>query len=244
MTTRILLLTLLVAGCTQAPSERVVITDNRTQTVATPSADRNAAAARASFSRSVARIEPIAEQSCRQANPSYPRIACDFKFIISTDRKLGENAFQSIDRQGRPNITFTLALLQDLKNDDEVAFILGHEAGHQIAHHIVQTSSNQQVGALLLAGLLASTGQASDASIQEAANLGAYLGNRAFSKEFELEADVMAVGISARAGYDPVKGAQPFTRGETGSAALFSTHPPSAQRYQNVLSEARKQGLR
>ena len=239
----ILILILLVAGCVQTQGERVIIVDDRPTATAPVQADRTTGAARASFDRAVARIEPVAEQSCRQSNPSFPRTGCDFQFRISTDPKLGENAFQSIDRQGRPNITFTLALLQELQNDDEVAFILGHEAGHQIARHIYQTSANQQVGALLLAGLLASTGQASDASLQEAANLGAYLGNRAFSKDFELEADTLAVRISARAGYNPVKGAQPFTRGETGSAALFSTHPPSAQRYQNVLREARKLGL-
>lgn len=235
-------LLLFISGCTAVPPERVIILDDQ-PVQAAPAADRSAAAARASFDRSVSRIGPVAQQYCRQANPGFPVAGCDFRFAISTDPKLGENAFQSIDRGGRPNITFTLALLQDLQNDDEVAFILGHETGHQIARHLYQTSANQQVGALLLAGLLASTGQASDASIQQAADLGAYLGNRAYSKNYELEADTLAVRITSAAGYNPVKGAQPFTRGETGSSALFSTHPPSAQRYQNVLREAQRQGL-
>ncbi len=233
-----------VAACAPAPA---IITSNpppqgRADTA--PRIARSPAAAQASFSRAVARVEPVAESYCRERNPDFPARGCDFRFVITDDPRLGENAFQTLEETGRPRVTFTLALLRSLQNDDEVAFILGHEAGHQIARHIYQSSANQQIGALLLGGLLSATGQVSDASVQTAANIGGFLGGRAFSKDYELEADMLAVRIAARAGYDPVKGAAPFTRSETGSSAFLSTHPPSSQRYRTILAEAQRIGAR
>ena len=247
---RLTLLTLFVAGVLSgcATSTPVIITTDIPPGATPvpqpqqPQSVRSNSSAQAAFSRAVSRVEPVAESYCREQNPQFPRRGCDFQFRISTDPRLGENAFQTIEDNGQPRVTFTMALLQKMNNEDEIAFILGHEAGHQIAQHIYQTAANQQIGALLVAGLLASSGQATDASLQQAANIGAFLGNRAFSKEYELEADVLAVRISARAGYNPVKGAQPFVRQETGSAALLSTHPPSAQRYQTIRREAAKLG--
>jgi Zn-dependent protease with chaperone function len=241
------LIAALLAGC--ATSTPVIITTDVPPGATPipspqqqPQASRSGSSAQAAFSRAVSRVEPVAERYCRQSNPQYPPQGCNFDFRISTDPRLGENAFQTIERNGQPRVTFTMALLKKMQNDDEIAFILGHEAGHQIAQHIYQTAANQQIGALLVAGLLASSGQATDASLQQAANVGAYLGNRAFSKEYELEADVLAVRISAQAGYNPVKGAQPFMREETGSGALLASHPPSAQRYQTIRREAAKLG--
>ena len=140
---------------------------------------RSPAQATASFRRSVGRIEPIAEQICRDQNRAFPPIACDFDFRITADPRLGKNAFQTIDRSGRPRVTFTLSLLQSLRNDDEVAFILGHETSHQIARHIQKSTAQQRIGAALLGGLVASTGQASSLDVNRAANLGAMIGSRA-----------------------------------------------------------------
>ncbi len=209
-----------------------------------PVVTRSASSAQASFQRSVRRIEPVAEQTCRSRNPEFPPIACDFRFSISTDPKLGQNAFQTIDRKGQPQVVFTLSLLQILENDDEVAFILAHEAGHQIAKHLIRQNNQQRLGATLLAGLLAATGQASQESVNQAANIGAFLGGRVYSKNFELEADRIATVITAQAGYDPVKGAAPFARFETGSSGVLSTHPPSAQRLEAVEATAARIGAR
>lgn len=225
-------LTLLVTGC--AP-------------VAVPSAPtpvvRGTSASEASFNRSVTRIEPVAESLCRQRLAPAAARDCDFVFQISTDPRLGENAFQSLRRDGRPQVTFTLALLQTLQNDDEVAFILGHETAHHIEGHLARSVTRSQLGALLLGGLVAATGGASDQAVRDAALLGAEVGRRTYSKPAELQADRLAVDITARAGYDPVRGAAPFNRVETGSGGLLSTHPPSDDRYRAVLRRAAELGL-
>ena len=222
------LILLVCASCTLTP----------TATGPAPDFVRSGDSATAAYRRAVTRIDPIASRLCRQENPDFPAQACNFDFRISTDPRLGINAFQSIGRDGRPRVTFTLALLRTLRNDDEVAFIVGHETAHQISRHILKTSAQQQLGAVLLGGLVAASGTASSADVNQAANLGAAIGSRVYSKRFELEADVIATFISMQAGYDPLLGAAPFTRIETGSSGFLATHPPSQQRFETVRRTA------
>ena len=192
----------------------------------------------AAYRRTVARIEPVAQTLCRRENPDFRPIACDFDFGVTNDPSLGVNAFQTIGRNGQPRVTFTLALLRTLTNDDEIAFILGHETAHQIARHIEKSSAQQQLGAVLLGGLVAATGNATTADVNQAADFGAAIGRRVYSKRFELEADVIATFITMQSGYDPIAGAAPFTRIETGSSGFLATHPPSRQRLQTVQNTA------
>jgi len=203
-----------------------------------PAVVRSEASATAAYQRTVARIEPVAQSICRQENPSAPALACDFEFRISTNPRLGVNAFQTLGRGGQPRVTFTMALLRTMENDDEIAFILGHETAHQIARHIQQTVAQQQLGAVLLGGLISATGNASTGQVNEAANLGAAIGRRVYSKRFELEADVIATYITMQSGYNAVRGAAPFARMETGSSAFLATHPPSQQRFDTVRQTA------
>lgn len=54
---------------------------------------------------------------------------CTLPMTISFSDVLG--AFSSAD-----GITITVPLLHDLKNDDELAVILGHEQAHRLLHHV------------------------------------------------------------------------------------------------------------
>lgn len=222
-----LLICLLAAGC----ADTVILVDAPPDVQAGSFRGmRSVSEAEASFYRARTQIEPVAENFCAQQNPDFPPIACDFTFNLVDDPRLGPNAYQTVNRNGQPQVVFTLALLRQLDNDDEVAFILGHEASHQIARHILKTAAQERIGAALLGGLVAASGNATSASVDRAAGLGALIGSRAYSKRFELEADVLATYIVDAAGYDPIVGAAPFTRIETGSSAFLATHPPSADR--------------
>jgi len=123
-------------------------------------------------------------------------------------------------------------LLRSMANNDEIAFVIGHEAGHQIATHLVQAQQNVAAGAIagaILAGVLGG-------DVQQGADLGGYIGRRAYSKEFELEADSIGTHIAYRAGFSPLKGIGYFQRVQTGSNSLLATHPPSQDRINNVRS--------
>ena len=183
-------------------------------------------------------IEQVAEPICRQKNPRAPRPYCDFQLKVDSTRTNAPNAFQTIGNDGRPIIAFNIPMLATVKNDHEIAFILGHEAGHQIANHIVRATTNANIGAVVLGGLLAATG-ADPASVAEAQNIGGAIGARAYSQSHELEADVLGTYIAALAGYDPAIGSLSFSR-FGGGGSFLSTHPPSQQRLATVQRTIQK----
>lgn len=194
-----------------------------------PAVQRSASEAIARYRRVTARVEPVAERACRDL---YPRVRiefCDFTFNVLNDPNQPPNAFQSIGRDGRPVITFNINMLRTVKNDHETAFIMGHEAGHQIARHIGQKVENANAGALLGGLLMVTLG----ADPQTGVDLGGAIGGRAYSKKFELQADRIGTHLAARAGYDPLIGAESFRRTQ-GSNSLLSTHPPSYDRILTV----------
>ena len=174
----------------------------------------------------VDRVEPVAERECRARLQGGE---CDFQIFVDGRPGAPPNAFQTLDRRGRPVIVFTLALVADARNADEIAFILGHEAAHHIAGHIPRAQVSAELGALVLGGLAEAAGQGRR-EIDAAQQLGATLGFRTFAREFELEADALGTVIAARAGFDPLRGAEFFARIPDPGDRFLGTHPPNAQR--------------
>ncbi|WP_108483341.1 M48 family metallopeptidase [Oceaniglobus ichthyenteri] len=175
-------------------------------------------------------VEPVAERECRARTTG---VNCDFQIVVDDRRELPPNAFQTVDEKGRPIVGFTLALIAEARNTDELAFILGHEAAHHIAGHLPKARQSAMSGAIL-AGVLVTIGGGDATSVREAQNIGATLAARRFSKDFELEADALGTIIAARAGYDPVRGAEYFTRSPDPGNRFLGTHPPNAQRIATV----------
>jgi Zn-dependent protease with chaperone function len=156
----------------------------------------------------VDKVEPVAERLCRAEAAAEQ---CDFQIVVDSRPEMPPNAFQTVDPSGRPIIGFTIALIADARNRDELAFILGHEAAHHIAGHIPIVEESARQGALL-ASTLASIQGAGTAELAAAQKMGSFVGARAFSKELELEADALGAVIAYRAGFDPLVGAQFFER--------------------------------
>ncbi|WP_262879797.1 M48 family metallopeptidase [Roseicyclus sediminis] len=171
-------------------------------------------------------VEPVAEAVCRTETPDQN---CDFAILVDRDPRVGANAFQTLDRQGRPVIILTLGLIAIFENEDELAFVLGHEAGHHIARHIPEQRRSAAEGARIF-GEMAMAGGADAREIERAAELGAFVGARSYSRSAELEADAIGTVIAYRAGYDPLRGARLFSRLPEPEMRFLSTHPPNAER--------------
>jgi Zn-dependent protease with chaperone function len=182
------------------------------------------------FVEVVERVEPVAEAICRERTRGIP---CRFSIAIDDRPGQAPNAFQTVDEAGNPVIAFNLALIAYVRNPDELAFVMGHEASHHIAGHIARQQEFSMAGALV-AGTLASLGGADAAAVKAAQDTGAQVGARTFSKDFELEADALGTEIAYRAGFDPVLGAQFFTRLPDPGNRFLGTHPPNAQRLATV----------
>ncbi|MDJ0629402.1 MAG: M48 family metallopeptidase [Rhodobacter sp.] len=186
------------------------------------------------FAAVVRKVEPVAERFCQAETP---RQNCDFLITVDTTRRQPPNAFQTVDRAGRPVIVLTVALVAEVRNRDEMAFVLGHEAAHHIRGHIPRQQQSAVAGAVL-GGILASIGGAGADAVRTAQDIGASVGARAYSKEFELEADALGTLIAYHAGYDPVVGAEYFNRIADPGNVFLGTHPPNDQRIETVRRTA------
>ena len=171
----------------------------------------------------VNRLEPVAERECRRRAPS---LNCDFLIVVDDRAGQPANAFQTVDETGRPIIAFTIALIADARNTDEIAFVMAHEAAHHIENHLEQQRRNATLGAVVFGQLAGVTGGDSD------------VGARTYSKDFELEADRLGTIIAARAGYDPLRGVEFFFRVPDPGDQFLGTHPPNAQRVEIVRQTA------
>jgi len=108
-----------------------------------------------SFAEVAARIEPVAEALCRERAQV---LNCDFRVVIDLRPEPMPNAFQTVDRAGRPILGFNAALIALARNPDELAFVMGHEAAHHIEGHIPQREQAALTGAVLGAILAAEQG--------------------------------------------------------------------------------------
>ena len=72
-------------------------------------------------------------------------------------------------------------------------------------------------------------------------DVGAYVGARAYSQSYELEADTVGAYVAARAGYDPGVAPPIFGRpalANPGGPPILASHPASAQRQATVARVA------
>lgn len=179
----------------------------------------------------MSRMEPAVERECiqRRTQP----INCDFQFVIDDRPGLEPNAFQTVDERGRPIIGFTLSLIAATRNGDEIAFVVGHEASHHILNHLERKSGAATAGAVIL-GSIASVYGGDESSIETAQRIGASVGSRYYSKEWELQADYLGAIITLNAGFDPVNGARFFQRIPDPGDHILGTHPSRAARLAQV----------
>jgi len=231
-------LTFTLAGCEVVPTTTSPVPDTEIPTLAKePAVSSQSPSARASaraFVQVLNQLEPVAEQECRDRSSG---LNCDFLILVDDREGQPANAFQTIDDEGRPIIAFTLALIADMNNVDEIAFVMAHEAAHHIENHLEQQQSHAIRGAQVFGRLAGASGGGEDA-IRAAQEIGASIGARTFSKDFELEADRLGTIIAARAGYDPVRGAEFFARVPDPGDRFLGTHPANADRVQVVLETA------
>ncbi|MCP4597403.1 MAG: M48 family metalloprotease [Neptuniibacter sp.] len=113
-------------------------------------------------------------------------------------------------------------LMETLKDDAELAAVIGHEIAHTVANHVYERQTHAQISAL------AGSNSARRSGYQAA-----------FTHESEREADRVGILYSALAGYDPLAASRIWQRkyAEQGNArALFHhSHPVNAERYKENL---------
>ncbi|PYF11100.1 peptidase M48-like protein [Rhodobacter viridis] len=189
-------------------------------------------------------MEPRIESEC--LSRTHGRMNCDYQVMVDERSDPQPNAFQTLDARGRPIVAFNLALIAEARNRDELAFVMGHEAAHYILGHLEQKTSDATRGALILGALAAASGADAD-GVAQARDFGAEMGARAYSKDYELQADALGTVIAWNAGYNPERGAMFFTRLPDPGHSFLGTHPANGERIavvHRVTSALRKGSFR
>lgn len=114
--------------------------------------------------------------------------------------------------------------------DAEIAAVMGHEISHALREHTREKMSQQALGGIVAAGVVAGSSARNARVNADLTNIGAALFiHLPFSRAMELEADVMGLELMARAGYDPRDAPgvwRKMARQSKGSKVDFlSTHP-------------------
>lgn len=131
-------------------------------------------------------------------------------------------------------IGVTTGLLTLVRNDDQLAAVLGHEVGHVVARHAAERYSTQSTTGLVLGAVQSRAGDYSKA-VGAFGGLGAQLGLLLpFSRNHELEADRLGVDYVAAAGYKPSESIALWRlmaqQRQTGTPEFASTHPSDQTR--------------
>jgi len=142
-------------------------------------------------------------------------------------------------------IFITYALLSRLKNEDQLAGVLGHEIGHVINRHSAEHIAKQE----LTQGLI----QATDIASGDPGMISRFIGNMVnmkYGREDELESDDYGVKYMVEAGYKPeamidVMKILKEASGGGNQPEFMSTHPSPDNRIEKlkeVIAKYRSKG--
>lgn len=130
-----------------------------------------------------------------------------------------------------------------LRNEAELASVLGHEGAHYTGDHIYRTVSSAKVSMAILTVLGAALGAP---ALGQLAGVSSIMG---MSREHEREADSEGFERMVKVGYDSAAGAETFRRLLRELDALkikqpifFASHPAVSERIANFVNFAKKSG--
>jgi predicted Zn-dependent protease len=183
--------------------------------------------------------------------PAVEALLVDLKYRLAQGLRNRQRRFQffavkaaEINAFALPGgfVFITRPLLEFCQWDqDELAFILGHEMAHIVQGHVMdRLLANSMMRATL--GRLTPVGGILG---QPIIGLAANLLNQAYSQDDELEADRVALQLAGIAGFDATAAARLFTRlGSLGRdrsplGGYFSAHPPLEVRIRHLAQHTR-----
>jgi len=165
---------------------------------------------------------------------SLRKVGVDLAFLV--DPQMGcINAYLHPDGY----IAVTTPMLRFLENDDELAYLLGHEIAHAVKGHLEENMGGRYLG-VLVGNMAASFFEKSVAGTGQSAGIvSAAAVSAPFSRAIEEEADEIGFQIMRDAGYKP-EGALTLMKRmamespEGSEASFFKTHPVSADRISHL----------
>lgn len=169
------------------------------------------------------------------------RADIDYRFAILNHDSI--NAFAA----PAGYVFVTRGLLKAIRNEAELATVLGHEIGHVTQKHILDViQRSKQIAGVAEAGLAyAKTNPEAFKNVIDGAVK--KLLDEGLDQSKELESDRLGVLFASRVGYDPTAYVTFLDRLRTikgDDQAFFKTHPKFSDRLAVVQSTIREQGLK
>ena len=133
-------------------------------------------------------------------------------------------------------IFITRGLLQQMRNEAELAGVLGHEIVHVLRKHHLKAIQKGAQTALAGDAMSMALRERGGAARDKLIALGTEMYSRGLDKSDELEADRLGVVIAARGGYDSyglpsvLQTLQAMNAEDSALALMFKTHPTPAER--------------
>jgi Zn-dependent protease with chaperone function len=156
---------------------------------------------------------------------------------------IGSKQINAFCMPGGKIALFTGILDQLQLTDDETAMVVGHEMAHALREHARERiAKTQSTGTLLSLGAqLFGLGGLGDV----AANIGTQLLSLRFSRDDEIEADLVGLELAARAGFNPDASISLWQKMEktheaAGGPAFLSTHPRGPDRIRRLQENVPK----
>jgi len=150
------------------------------------------------------------------------------------------------------SVAATRGILLELRDESELAGLLGHEIGHVNARHAAEQAGRGLLANLLIAGATIATAAAGYSDVAGLVQLGGTIGSSTllakYSRDDEREADALGMEYMTRAQYSPagMVGLMDMLQRQAKEkpnllATMFATHPMSDERYGTARSQAEGQ---
>ncbi len=158
-----------------------------------------------------------------------------YEFVIINDSTMNAWALPG------GKIAINRGLLVELRDEAQLAAVLGHEISHVTRRHSARMQKKSS-GTSLLGALAGLAIGAKVPQFQDLAMQGSGLVTQGFqanySREYETQADNVGLALMAKAGYDPLAAVEIqelfLSKSQSGSSAgvsaFFASHPPSKER--------------
>ncbi|MBK8557945.1 MAG: M48 family metallopeptidase [Lewinellaceae bacterium] len=163
-----------------------------------------------------------------------------FEFHLLADQQT-INAFAMPGGQ----VFITAALFSQMKNEDQLAGVLGHEIGHVVARHSAEKLAQMELAQGLTSAVSMATYDPSNPTGAQIAQNVANMLSLKYGRDQELQSDDLGVRFMLQSGYDPEQliGVMEILKRSAGpnrTPEFQSSHPDPENRIEHIKESIRK----